>query len=203
MVVNASAYRAFMLAKAFKDFGESRYWEVAEGNLEFVLSSQLDDGSWLYSMDGPDRFTDHFHTCFVMKALAKIHHLTGHAGCRQALERGVRYYFNSLLDKNCLPIPFSRKPRLVVYRRELYDYAECLNLGLLLKNLFGDFDRVVNSVIGDLLQRWQHPDGFFRTRQLLVGWNNVPMHRWGLSIVFRSLCLYLRDNSQAATASTS
>ena len=58
--------------RASKDFAEDRYWEAAQRNLDFVLSSQLPDGSWLYSVDGPDKFTDHFHTCFVMKALAKI-----------------------------------------------------------------------------------------------------------------------------------
>ena len=29
-------------------------------------------------MDGVRDFIDHYHTCFVMKALAKIHALTGH-----------------------------------------------------------------------------------------------------------------------------
>ena len=33
-------------------------------------------------------FIDHFHTCFVMKALAKIHAFTGHAVMsRSAFER--------------------------------------------------------------------------------------------------------------------
>jgi hypothetical protein len=29
----------------------------------------------------------------------------------------------------------------------------------------------------------------FRARELLVGWDNVPMHRWAQSQVFRSLSL--------------
>jgi hypothetical protein len=194
MVVNASAYRAFMLVRAAKDFGEDRYWKAAEGNLEFVLGSQLPDGSWLYSMDGPDKFTDHFHTCFVMKALAKIGLLTGHSGCYEALHLGARYYFDNLIDPSGLPVAFSRKPRLVLYKRELYDYGECINLCLLLRDRLPECDRILERTLADLLGHWQHPDGFFRTRKLLLGWNNVPMHRWGHSIVFRSLCLLLLKN---------
>ena len=42
----------------------------------------------------------------------------------------------ALFDEQGLPKPFSRAPRLTVYRRELYDYAECLNLTTLLQGRF-------------------------------------------------------------------
>ena len=85
-VVNASAYRAAMLTSASRVFDSEEYWEIAERNLWFVLESQNDDGSWPYAKDGVRNFVDHFHTCFVMKALAKIHRLTGHAETLAALE---------------------------------------------------------------------------------------------------------------------
>ncbi len=71
-VINASAYRAFLLTKAGIELSEPRYLEVARRNLNFVLASQNTDGSWFYSTDGKRDFVDHFHTCFVLKALAKI-----------------------------------------------------------------------------------------------------------------------------------
>ncbi len=87
-VINASAYRAFLLISAARQFGREDYREIGERNLNFVLRSQQPDGSWYYAMDGVRDFVDHFHTCFVLKALAKIEQLTGHAGCRAAIERG-------------------------------------------------------------------------------------------------------------------
>ena len=81
---------------------------------------------------------DHFHTCFVLKALAKIEQLTGYAQCQSAIERGVDYYVANLFDANGLPMPFSKAPRLTVYRRELYDYAECINLAVLLGGRFSE-----------------------------------------------------------------
>ena len=32
----------------------------------------------------------------------------------------------------------------------------------------------------------------------IVGWDNVPMHRWGQSQMFRSLAFYLSESARAA-----
>ena len=195
MVVNASAYRAFLLTKAALDFSEDRYRRQAEKNLYFVLESQNADGSWYYAMDGKRNFVDHFHTCFVMKALVKIERLTGNRDCTAALERGVGYYVRHLFDERGLPKPFSKAPRLTVYKRELYDYAECINLATLLSGRFPELDGRLKTVLDDILTRWQRGDGSFRSRQLLLGWDNVPMHRWAGAQLFRSLCLLLQKRA--------
>ncbi|MBI5092965.1 MAG: hypothetical protein HZB26_11065 [Candidatus Hydrogenedentes bacterium] len=186
-VVNANGYRARTLAAAARDFNEKEYWRVAERNVNFVLQSQQADGSWLYAMDGEGKFIDNFHTCFVLKHLARVEELTGHAGCHEAIERGARYYLDHLLDSDGLPIPFAKAPRLVMYRRDLYDYAECVNLALLLRERMPEWNRVLDTVLADLFARWQKPDGSFRSRQLRFGWDNCPMHRWAQSQLFRSL----------------
>jgi len=193
-VINASAYRSFLLTQAALDFSDERYRKVAERNLNFVIESQNLNGSWYYSTDNIRDFVDHFHTCFVLKALAKIEMLTASSQCRSAIERGVSYYVKHLFDSDGLPMPFSKPPRLTVYRRELYDYAECLNLGVLLQGQFPELDAILSAVLTDLLRRWQKSDGSFRARELLIGWDNVPMHRWAQSQVFRSLTFFLAKN---------
>lgn len=198
-VINASAYRAFTLFSAWKEFGDEEYRLAAERNLTFVLSSQLPDGSWPYALDGRRHFVDHFHTCFVMKALAKIEALSGHAGCTEALVRGIDFYARNLFDKGGLPRPFARAPRLTIYRRELYDCAECINMGVLLRGRFPALDASVDRTAEEILFRWQLSRGNFRSRLLLLGWDNVPMHRWGQSEIFRALCLLLETQLQKGT----
>jgi hypothetical protein len=190
-VVNASAYRAFLLTRAAVDFSEPQYSTTADRNLNFVLESQNVDGSWFYSMDGERSFIDHFHTCFVLKALAKIETLTDDSRCTEAIERGLDYYMQHLFDRQRLPKPFAQAPRLTVYRHELYDYAECLNLATLLRGRFPQLDGILIRVLRDVLDRWQKRDGSFRSRKLLVGWDNVPMHRWAQAQMFRSLAFLL------------
>jgi hypothetical protein len=174
------------------DFSEDAYSTAAERNLNFVLETQNADGSWSYSADGHRDFVDHFHTCFVLKALAKIEALAPNAACTEAIEHGVRYYVENLFDEQRLPKPFSRRPRLTVYRRELYDYAECINLAVLLRGRFPALDGILSTV--STLRGWQKPDGSFRSRQLLLGWDNTPMHRWAQAQLFRSLCFLLHQD---------
>jgi hypothetical protein len=193
-VINASAYRAFLLTSASVEFSDESYRKVADRNLNFVLQAQSADGSWPYSTDEVRNFVDHFHTCFVLKALAKIEAITKNTDCTKAIERGVDYYVKNLFDEEGLPKPFSRRPRMTVYRRELYDYAECINVGVLLAGRFPKLDETLARVIS--LDGWQKSDGSFRSRQLLLGWDNTPMHRWAQSQLFRSLSFFLFRNTQ-------
>lgn len=188
-VINAAAYRAFLLTSAWDLFSEEEYIEKAERNLYFVLENQNADGSWAYALDGVRDFVDHFHTCFVLKSLVKIQRLRPLPDCEDAIKRGITYYVENLLDEQALPRPFSRAPRLTVYKRELYDYAECINLCWLLKDRFPALEQILSLVSTDVLERWQKPDGSFRSRELHFGWDNTPMHRWAQSQMFRSLSL--------------
>lgn len=201
-VINAAAYRAFLLTSAARTLNEPAYWTAAQRNLAFVLDTQNPDGSWYYAVDGVRDFVDHFHTCFVMKALAKIHALTGHERTLSALERGIEYYLGHLLDGDGLPKPFSKAPRLTVYKRELYDCAEAINLGVLLGGRFPRLNATLHTVITGVLRDWLKPDGSFRARQLMVGWDNVPMHRWAQSQMFRSLSFWLANAADQARNTT-
>ncbi len=131
-----------------------------------------------------------------MKALAKIHALTGDERCLEALSKGVRYYLENLFAEDGLPKPFSKAPRLTVYKRELYDCAECVNLCLLLRGHFPQLNAKLETVIFWILRDWVKADGSFRSRRLHFGWDNVPMHRWGQSQMFRALALYLQRGEE-------
>jgi len=109
------------------------------------------------------------------------------------LGKGVSYYQNNLFDADGLPKPFSRAPRLTVYKRELYDCAECINLCLLLRDRFPQLETTLETVVKGILKDWIKPDGSFRSRRLHLGWDNVPMHRWGQAQMFRSLAYYLAE----------
>ena len=196
-VVNASAYRAFLLTAAAVRFDRDDYRKAADRNLNFVLDCQQPNGSWPYAVDGARDFVDHFHTCFVLKALAKIERLTGNARCTDAIGSGVGYYVKNLFDDDGLPRPFSKAPRLTVYKRELYDYAECINLCGLLRGRFPQLDDRLGTTLVDVLNNWQRADGSFRARRLKFGWDNVPMHRWAQSQLFRALCLLMSTSKDA------
>lgn len=202
-VINAAAYRASLLTSAAEVLGRDDYKEIAERNLYFVLETQNADGSWFYATDGVRNFVDHFHTCFVLKALAKIERCAPCNETDKALARGVDYYVRALFDDEGMPKPFAKAPRVTVYKRELYDCAECINLCLLLRDRFPQLNKTLAKVIDRILNGWVKRDGSFRSRRLHLGWDNVPMHRWGQSQMFRSLAFYLSEQRAVPSASTS
>ena len=128
-----------------------------------------------------------------MKALAKIHTLTGHPASLEALSKVLTITLEYLFAEDGLPKPFSKAPRLTVYKRELYDCAECINLCLLLRDRFPQLETTLETVVKGIMKDWIKPDGSFRSRRLHLGWDNVPMHRWGQSQMFRALAFYLRE----------
>ena len=197
-VVNASAYRSTMLVSAAKFFGNDDWTKIASANVDFVLAAQNVDGSWPYAKDGVRDFVDHFHTCFVMKALAKIYLINGDQRIHAALAKGVDYYVKNLFGEDGMPRPFSKAPRMTVYKCELYDCAECINLCVLLRKQFPVLEKTLETVIAGILQNWVKRDGSFRSRKLIVGWDNVPMHRWAQSQMFRALAFYLREEKLRA-----
>ena len=169
-----------------------------------MLESQNADGSWYYAVDGVRDFVDHFHTCFVMKALAKIHTLTGHAAdARGARRAASSYYLDNLFDDDGLPeavcqgaAPDRLQARAVRLRRVHQPVPAAA------RPLSRSCDATLETVVaGD-------PAGLGQARrlvplaQLLLGWDNVPMHRWAQSQMFRSLAFYYRE-SWPATAPTS
>jgi hypothetical protein len=186
-VVNASAYRGFLLAAAGSRFGREEWLSEARATLAFVLWSQQSDGSWLYAMDGKDAFVDNFHTCFVLKNLFKAWRVLGDEELRAAVDRGYSFYKSHLLDDRGLPVPFARAPRLTLQRRELYDYAEGINLGLLLADADRDAWAICTLLLEDVLERWILADGHFATRETVFGRNTIPYHRWAQAQMFRAL----------------
>ena len=112
---------------------------------------------------------------------------------RAAIDKGYRFYKSHLLDDRGLPVPFARKQRLTLRRRELYDYAEGINLGLLLSDVDRDASAIAMVLLADVLERWILADGHFVTREKVFGRDTIPYHRWAQAQAFRALsCAVLR-----------
>jgi hypothetical protein len=67
----------------------------------------------------------------------------------------------------------------------------------LLRDRFPQLEATLEKVVTHILKAWVKRDGSFRSRKLHLGWDNVPMHRWGQSQMFRALAFYLREASAA------
>jgi len=191
-VVNASCYRGFLLATAAGRFRRSVWMDQAKRNVAFALDVQRPDGSWPYATMRGDEFVDNFHTCLVIKNLVKYWEVAGGSEVIDAVRRGYAFYRSHLLDNDLQPIPFAVKPRLTLHRRDLYDYAEGINLAVLLRGIDPSADVVLSRLLHGLASEWALDDGHFVTRRLVVGRNVVPYHRWAQSQTFHALARLCR-----------
>lgn len=205
-VINASAYRAFVLFEAGHRFQADEYRDMARRNLRFVLDSQREDGSWLYALESPaEAFIDHFHTCFVLKNLHKINRRLGSAAIVQAIEKGWGFYRRALFEDEETPRSFAVEPRTQLARAEVYDCAEAITLGALLKasipGAFALARRLTRNAIGE----YQLADGHFVTRTFRGGLRHTtPFLRWPQAQMCLALTNMLRalTDSQAEAAAT-
>ena len=198
-VVNASAYRAYVLMEAAHRFGLESYKETAQKNLRFVLQNQRSDGSWLYAIDNPaEAFIDHFHTCFVLKNLWKINERLKDARVSQAIRQGFAYYRQELFDTDGLPKSFAIQPRLQMVRLELYNFAEAISLGAQMKDDVPEALTLACRLTRALMDRYQLPEGHFVTRVYRGGLKHtVPFLRWPQAQLLYALTNVLRSLASA------
>ncbi|MBA4319199.1 MAG: hypothetical protein C0412_12430, partial [Flavobacterium sp.] len=135
IIINSNTYRAAVLLDAFNLTGDNKYKIAAERNIEFVLSFQGSEGEWYYEAKSPeDNFIDNFHTCFVLRNLYKCYLVNKDKRILEAIQKGYLYYLNNLFYKNGRPKHFAKAKYAKLRKYEMYDYAEGITLGVLLKN---------------------------------------------------------------------
>jgi hypothetical protein len=187
-VINASAYRAMVLYEAAVRFARGQYRRAAERNLNFILENQRADGAWLYALDRGEGFIDHFHTCFVLKNLWKLNRHLRSADVAGAIRRGFAFYRRELFDAGGLPKSYAIKPRTQIVRLEMYDFAEAITLGCLLREEIPEAFVMAQKLGGLVCRQFQLPDGHFLTRLYIGGMKHAfPYLRWSQAQLFYAM----------------
>ena len=147
-VINAAAYRAFLLTSASQAACERRV--SGSGGTESQFRSGRSEPGWLLVLRRRWRagLCRPLSYLFRHEGAGEDSRAHGHERCLAALAKGVDYYLTHLFDSDGLPKPFAKAPRLTMYKRELYDCAECINLCLLLRDRFPQLEATLDTVVG-------------------------------------------------------
>ena len=199
-VVNASAYRAWVLFEADARFSLPEYKAKAQRNLNFILQSQQPDGSWLYAVATPgEAFIDHFHTCFVLKKLFKINQGLNSPAVAEAIRKGYAYYREKLFRNDGLPRAFALEPRTQIVTLEMYNFAEAITLGVLLRDSIPEAFTMAQKLAITLCEKYQLADGHFVTRVYRGGFRHTfPFLRWPQAQLFYALTNLLYASQKGA-----
>src|SRR6185369_15178107 len=105
----------------------------------------------------------------------------------EAIEKGFAYYEKELFDQRGLPKPFA-KGRGKLAKYHLYDFAEAINLGVLLRDRIPHAFEKAFVIAREAVGRFQLDDGHFVTSVGIAGMKNtVPFIRWPQAQMFHSL----------------
>ena len=192
-VINASAYRAFVLITGGRLFGNKQADDLGQRLVQFVTNRQRADRSWPYALETKgDDFVDHFHTCFVLKNLAKIHAVNRDPEILKTIEKGYTYYGTTLFHDDGLPRPFSvGGDRSLKYN--LYDFAEAINLGVVLRDIIPRAFERSTTIAHAAVERFQLDDGHFVTSVDRLGLRSkLAFIRWPQAQLFHALTSLLR-----------
>lgn len=168
-VYNCTALGGQLFARLYKATGEKSYLEAATNALDFVVSRQQKDGSWLYGDHTTQKWIDNFHTGYNLTALKKFQDYTGDTRYRKATDAGFSYYQNHLFAPSGEPKYFSHSFFPV-------DIHACA-FAILMFNEFGNPDRAKEIVEWTIDKLW-NKKGYFNYQITKYFKTAIPYMRW-------------------------
>jgi phospholipid N-methyltransferase len=103
IVFNATMKGARLLAQVYSITKENSLEEEAKKIVAFVMKYQNKDGSWPYSHGDDRKWTDNFHTGYIIDALLEYCNLIENDDYRKNLEKALNYYENNFICDNGIP----------------------------------------------------------------------------------------------------
>jgi rhamnogalacturonyl hydrolase YesR len=196
---NASLLAAEVLAKAQAIEGASRYNELIQKAVRFVLSKQNPDGSWFYSFDpetGRERKQIDFHQGFVLVSLHNLLKLTGilREQIEGALRKGLWFY----RERQFLPSGRSMGRLPKKWPVDIHNQSQ----GIITFARLAEFDPEYISFAGRIaswtIENMQDREGFFYYQKTRFFTNRIPYMRWAQAWMVLALCELAKGRGRRA-----
>jgi hypothetical protein len=148
--------------------------------LNFVKTSQNNDGSWFYTTTENGKWIDGFHTGFILESLALIKFINPQYEVKEMLSKGTQFFLSNLIDSNNIPKYFHTS----TYPIESQNCAQCIQtLAKLilydnqdLEKKLNDTISVVNKNLYDKKGYFYHKKGKYITnKNYYARWSQTPM----------------------------
>jgi polysaccharide biosynthesis protein VpsJ len=151
----------------------------ADKLLRFVLSGQRLDGSWPYAKDDRGQWVDGYHSGYVLETLGYFLHSSSEAQVGDAIQRGIAFFRDSLIDSDGCPKYYSNRR----YPIDVQNCAQAIQtVARLLPHFDGGIDlllRILRTVKAALFVRQDPSTGYFMASRTRWSVNKTAYVRWG------------------------
>jgi hypothetical protein len=182
-VYNASILGARLLVRTGIASGRRELITAAEPLVRYVLARQGEDGSWPYGEASFHRWSDSFHTGFVLSALDVYARATGDAVTEAAVTRGTGLYCGTFFGSDGEPYYYSNRQ----YPYDVHSAAQAVITLCQLKDHVAEAGPLAERVGRYLVKHFLAPDGHFLYQIRRTHRVSIPYMRWSQAWGVRAL----------------
>ena len=171
---------------------DSTQGQEAELAVRYTLDRQRPDGSWPYGEHPQLGWIDGYHTAYVLEALWRWNRETGDEEVLPALERGLRFYLDHLVDAD-------GAARATATSRFPIDIHSASS-GIRMLSLLAAFDArafpTARRMLEWTLAHMRRRDGRFAFQRTRFYRTSIPYLRWSDAHMLLALATYLEAESR-------
>lgn len=178
IIYNASAIVSSVLLKIGWQYQISKYIELGQRGIKYIVESQNADGSWFYAAPPAPPAIDSFHQAYIMTALQETQLLKPTEKIQHSLDTAIEYYRNTFFKKKgqyVIPKRFDKrftpKNTWILQNFDGRDLAEAVHF-------FSSYHYNEEMLSGLLLflhdYLYDEKKGFFYPEKLLGIRNKIP-----------------------------
>lgn len=180
---NSNLLGGGFLARVAKYTQSDEMLSVARDAMLYSCSRIQPDGSWRYGEAEKYHWVDNFHTGYNLDSLQHYEEATGSSEFRDAAERGLRYYIETMFESDGCP--------------RYYDHSkfpvdiQCSGQAIETLARYREMDeralKLSRNVAGWTVEHMQGSNGAFYYRQGALYTIKTPMLHWGQGTMFKGL----------------
>jgi hypothetical protein len=179
---NANLLVAGLIART----GSEAAMSAAGDAIAYTLARQRADGSWPYGDGTSVGWVDGYHSAYVLDDLRRWHRATGDEATRAALETGLRYYLDRLIDRDGA----ARATSEARFPVDIHACATAITVLSRLRDVDDDALPAAERVLRWTLAHMRRPDGRFAYQRHRRYQNSVPYVRWNDCHMLLALASY-------------
>jgi hypothetical protein len=108
-VLNAAIKGARLLSQVYSITKEEKLKSEAEKVINYVFSAQNNDGSWPYSIGDARKWSDNFHTAYVLDSLKSYMDNIPDKKYEDNYKKGLSFYVNNFFENRVIPKYYNNK----------------------------------------------------------------------------------------------
>lgn len=188
IVHNANLMGALLFARLASILKSDDLRNIALRSVDYSVSQQNSDGSWVYGNLPHHQWVDNFHTGFNLVAISKIQNYLGLKKWQNNLDIGIKYHKENHYLADMTPKYYNNK----LFPVDIHNYAQ----GIITFSSLGMMEKAKKILEHCLSCMWDDKLGLFYYQHNRFYKNKINYLRWSQAWMFYAISFYLFSSKE-------